>query len=263
MVAPKGETPRGARRAEATVRTRELPAVALLLVVISGLLFGLQYALFHNSQLMAMYTLQGLAFLPIEVLVVSLIIERMLSAHEKRDRQHKMNMVIGAFYSAVGRPLLQGLTALATDRAEVAARAAVGPDWAETQIAEAAAWARGRRFALRSDPEALEALRDLLEQHRELLLRLLENPMLLEHEAFTELLWAVFHLQEELSARPVLAASPPSDLEHLVADAERAYAHVVAQWLDYMIHLRRSYPFLFSFAARTNPLREGARVEVL
>jgi hypothetical protein len=115
---------------------------------------------------------------------------------------------------------------------------------------------------LRADVSTLEAVRDLLAHHREFLLRLLENPMLLEHEVFAELLWAVFHLQEELSARPDLPASPAPDLEHLVADAERAYAQVVAQWLDHMIHLRRSYPFLFSFAARTNPLREDARAEV-
>jgi hypothetical protein len=249
-------------RREDSVRTRELPAVALLLILASALLFWLHYAIFHDPHLIFAYGLHALAFLPIEVLVVTLIIDRLLSAREKQDRQHKMNMVIGAFYSAVGRPLLQALLDLETDRAAVAAQAAVAPDWSERQIQGAAAWARRHRFPLHSDLVGLGALRDLLAQHREFLLRLLENPILLEHEAFTELLWAVFHLEEELSARPDLQACPPSDLEHLVGDAERAYARVLAQWLDYMIHLRRSYPFLFSFAARTNPLREDARAEV-
>jgi hypothetical protein len=245
------------------VRTRELSAVALLLIVASALLFWLHYAIFHDPHLIFAYGLHALAFLPIEVLVVTLIIDRLLAARERQDRQHKMNMVIGAFYSAVGRSLLRSLLDLDTDRAAVAAHAAVAPDWSERRIEEAAAWARRHRFALHSDLGTFATLRDLLAQHREFLLRLLENPMLLEHEAFTELLWAVFHLEEELAARAALETSPPSDLEHLVGDAERAYAQVLAQWLEYMVHLRRRYPFLFSFAARANPLRGEARVEVV
>ena len=94
------------------------------------------------------------------------------------------------------------------------------------------------------------------------LLRLLENPMLLENEAFSDLLWSAFHLEQELSARKALQASPPSDLDHLAGDTERVYTHLLTQWLEYMIHLKHDYPFLFSFAARTNPLRPDARPEV-
>ena len=39
-------------------------------------------------------------------------------------------------------------------------------------------------------------------------------------------------------------------------------ARLIGQWLEYLIHLKRDYPYLFSFAARTNPLRPGARPEV-
>ena len=86
--------------------------------------------------------------------------------------------------------------------------------------------------------------------------------MLLENATFADLLWAVFHLEEELSAREVLEESSESDLEHLANDAERAYTNLLKQWLEYMIHLQDNYPFLFSFAARTNPLRPDARPEV-
>lgn len=243
------------------MRTREVPIVALLLGT-SAVLFVLHYAIFRDAHLIFVYGLHALAFLPIEVLVVSLIIDRLLSSREQQERQRKMNMVIGAFYSAVGAPLLQQLTELAVDRPAIAARAAVAPAWSESQLREAAAWARTSRFSLTSDLPALRAVRALLTEHREFLLRLLENPILLEHEAFSELLWAVFHLQEELGARTRVEALPPADLAHLQADAERAYGNLLAQWLDYMVHLRRSYPFLFSFAARTNPLREDAQAEV-
>ena len=48
----------------------------------------------------------------------------------------------------------------------------------------------------------LDELKLFLISKRNFLLMLLENPNLLEHDAFTDLLRAVFHLTEELGFRP-------------------------------------------------------------
>ncbi len=50
----------------------------------------------------------------------------------------------------------------------------------------------------------LTDLKRFLTDHRDFFLRLLENPNLLEHERFTDLLWAVFHLMDELSHRDTI-----------------------------------------------------------
>jgi len=66
-------------------------------------------------------------------------------------------------------------------------------------------------FYEKNDPEAiqfLETLRRVLVSERAFLLRLLENPNLLEQEAFTEQLRAVFHLADELQYRTDLAHLP-------------------------------------------------------
>ena len=55
---------------------------------------------------------------------------------------------------------------------------------------------------------------------------------------------------------------PESDYRHLARDAERVYGLVVPEWLDYMRYLKASYPYLFSFAMRTNPFEEQASVVV-
>ena len=102
-------------------------------------------------------------------------------------------------------------------------------------------------------PEALEALKALLVARRSFLLALLENPNLLEHESFTELLQAVFHLNEELELRKDLKTLPDSDRAHLKSDMERVYARLVDAWLDYMKYMKDRYPYLFSLAMRTNP----------
>jgi 2-oxo-4-hydroxy-4-carboxy--5-ureidoimidazoline (OHCU) decarboxylase len=55
------------------------------------------------------------------------------------------------------------------------------------------------------------------------MLRMLENPNLLEHDTFTDMLLAVFHVTEELIARETLNELPNSDVDHLTNDIDRAF----------------------------------------
>jgi len=108
----------------------------------------------------------------------------------------------------------------------------------------------------------LENVKNFLKEKRQFLLNLLENPNLLEHESFTNLLWAVFHLTEELTLRKSLNELPETDYQHLEGDMKRAYHLLIIEWLNYMKHLKIDYPYLFSLAVRTNPFDENASVEV-
>jgi hypothetical protein len=108
------------------------------------------------------------------------------------------------------------------------------------------------------DQVNLEDLRAFLLDKRALILSILKNPSLLEHESFTDLLRAVLHLTEELAQRHHLRSLPKSDYEHLSVDIKRAYILLVRQWLDYMKYLKDNYPYLFSLAMRTNPFDEEA-----
>lgn len=103
-----------------------------------------------------------------------------------------------------------------------------------------------------------EGLKKFLLNKRDFLLRLLENPNLLEHESFTELLRAVFHLTEELGARRSLEMLPDTDYRHLAGDSKRVYKQIVGQWIDYMKHIEGNYPYLFSLVLRMNPFDQSA-----
>ena len=54
------------------------------------------------------------------------------------------------------------------------------------------------------------------------LIRLLENPNLLEHESFTELLRAVFHVDEELRSRKKISNLSANVLKYISGDIKRA-----------------------------------------
>jgi len=94
------------------------------------------------------------------------------------------------------------------------------------------------------------------------MLNLLENPNLLEHESFTNLLWSVFHLTDELGHRVDIDHLPDNDYAHLTVDINRVYQLVLSQWIGHMRHLENDYPYLFSLAARTNPFTPDASVEI-
>jgi hypothetical protein len=239
-----------------TGRRRWLIWMAALLVLLAAALHLLHYAIFRDVHHIFIYLLGDVAFLPLEVLFVVIVIERVLTRHEKSLMLEKMNMPIGTFFSELGTALLGRLTQCVQNRDELRPYLAVGKDWTERDFRKAIAFVG--RFDYKADASLLDlgGLREDLVAHRDLLLSLLANPNLLEHEQFTDLLWAVFHLMEELCARRSLEGLPASDLEHLSGDVKRAYAHLTVQWLRYCRHLRTAYPYIFSIIVRTHPLRD-------
>jgi hypothetical protein len=74
---------------------------------------------------------------------------------------------------------------------------------------------------------------------------------------------ASFHLCEELQSRRIFSDLPVSDHQHLVIDIKRAYTLLVNEWLLYINHLRKNYPYYFSHAMRTNPFDQNASPVVL
>ena len=190
--------------------------------------------------------------------VIANATETVLEKRERDMRLKKLNMLIGVFFSETGLFLLASLAAADPELEHVRSALTVKDEWTEKDFNAVAALLKGRGYTLDAAKADLEGLRAFLLGKRDFLVRLLENPTLHEHESFTELLRAVFHLAEEFSYRPDLSRTPPSDVTHLAGDAKRVYGLLVAQWLDYMRFLKGHYPYLFSLALRTNPFDKNA-----
>lgn len=236
--------------------------LGLVLVAVSVCLYLAQIMIFHNTRDTFFYFLQDVAFIPIQVLLVTLILNQLLNVREKLAMLNKMNMVIGTFFSEVGTQLLKSFAALDENIGTIRHELVVKNDWQDSTFHEAARRAGSFDHRIRHAGSDLEELKAFLTSKRAFLLSLLENPNLLEHEKFTDMLWAVFHLTEELAVREELRQLPPADENHIAGDIKRAYALLILEWLAYMRHLKRDYPYLFSFAVRTNPFDPTASVIV-
>ncbi len=222
-------------------------------LLLSALFYLVQIDIFHTPRETFFYLFQDLAFVPIQVLLVTLIINQLLTVREKQALLKKMNMVIGVFFGEVGTLLLKRLYAFQPDDETVRKRLLFKDGWTGQHFITESKIFKEFNYHLEVNIDLLKELKVFLLGQRVFLLRLLENPSLLEHDSFTDLLWAVFHLTDELDCRETLTGLPANDLAHLAVDMKRALALLISEWLVYLKHLKEDYPYLFSLEVRKNP----------
>ena len=242
--------------------------IAILLILTALILYIAQYFLFHQPKTELFYFGIDLAFLPIEVLLVVLVIETAISQREMSVLLEKLNMVIGVFFSEVGTELLSEISKFDSKSKKISQILIINANWNNLDFIKVKNDITNRKYILKiqgDNPDTLKFLgetKEFLKDKRRFLLALMENPNLLEHETFTELLNAVFHLAEELEKRKNIKHLPLADYQHLKLDTERAYNILIYEWINYMEHLMNNYPYLFSLAMRTNPFDPNATVEI-
>jgi hypothetical protein len=225
-------------------------------LLLSVLLYGIDYLIFRDAHTLFLYLLSSLAFLPLEIFIVVFIIERIVDQNERKAKLQKLNMVLGAFFNDVGNQLLRGLLDNFNNKAEIAKHLNLANSWGKKEFQEASAYADKLKIEIDYKNMNLAELKVFFAKKREFLMTLLGNPSLLEHDHFTDLLWAVTHLDEELESRTSVENLPEADLKHLAGDIERLYGRLVVEWLDYIEHLHMNYPFLYSLVLRTHPFQE-------
>ena len=232
--------------------------LGLALLLLSALLYLMHYAIFEDAHHIYIYLLGDIAFLPVEVLLVTIIIQQLLNYREKKATLEKMNMVIGSFFSAVGTRLLTYFSDLDPELENIRKYLIVTNNWSDEEFTSVSKLLRNYDYNVEIKRVDLEGLRTSLISERDFLLRLLENPTLLEHEPFTELLRSVFHLTEELEMREQVTQLSDKDYEHISNDIKRAYTLLVQRWLSYVKYLKDNYPYFFSLVMRTNPFDQTA-----
>ena len=236
--------------------------LGLALIAASAGLYGLNYLIYRDVNYMGRLFLAQLGFLPVSVLLVTIILNQLMTQRARAGKLAKLNMVIGAFFSEVGTELLGRLAVADSALDEVRDQLVPTAKWQPADYAMAGKAAQTHSATIDLSSCDLNELKAMLVREKPFLLGLLGNQALLEHESFTELLWAVTHLAEELDARADFEDLPAADRIHLAGDVKRAFTLLTGQWLEYVRHLQLAYPYLFSLAVRLNPLDPSASVTV-
>jgi len=201
------------------------------------------------------FIFHALGILPVNLLLMTFIFNKLLTAHNKDEKKKKRDMLVGVFFSECGCKIVRMLAKMDANRHEL-----------NDCSHDLSFWEAPNHEAIRATFESYKSnfsatIEDLAEiqkslngQHR-YFLNLIDHPALNEHGAFSDLIWGLFHLEDELNHRPDLTKLPKSDIDHLAGDIARVYENILVQWVDHIVYLKNNYPYLFSLAIRTSPFK--------
>ena len=103
--------------------------LSIIFLLICGIVYYIHYLIFRDVHHIFIYMIGDLAFLPLEVFIVVLVIERILNRREKQAMLQKLNMVIGAFFSEIGNYLLSDLLRYFDNQSEISDNLNINDRW--------------------------------------------------------------------------------------------------------------------------------------
>lgn len=234
------------------VKRRELIVISLILVAASVFVYSINYLIFHDLNHIFLFMLSDLAFSFLEVIVVGLIIERVLTSREKRSVLYKLNMISGVFFSKVGTNLLGLLLIMFKNRSGICPCLSIGENWGHLEYTNA------RNVLINLDikpeyrPSDLQKIKDFLNQHYAFILEIITDPVVLEHEEGVELLWSVSRLSDELNSIIVGDKNSLATEKIVIEEAKMLYRMLAIEWLDYMEFVQHKYPLYYKTLLHTN-----------
>lgn len=231
--------------------------LGILLVSVSISIYLTQIFLFNDTKTTIFYFFQDMAFVPLQVLLVTLILDGILSKREKKLKVKRVNLLVNAFYVELGIELIKNLSVFILNFEDLKSEINQKVDWKKIKKHKIQKEFVKFQYKVDSRKGNLELLKSYLMNKKSFLLSLFENPNLMEHDVFTDMLWAIYHIADELNNREDLRDLPEKDMQHLSGDIERAFKLLVSEWTYYMDHLNKEYPYLYSLAVRRNPFSEN------
>lgn len=239
----------------------------ILLIITSALLYLFAYLALGEPHKVIFYIVIDLAFIPLDVLIVVLVIEGIIDKKEKENIIEKLDMILGVFFSEVGDNLLETFSK-ANECCVIIDDLKHAEKWTDKDFNRAYKYLKnnGIKFQPNIPDEEkkvfINNLRSFLHLKRDFLIRLVENPNLLEKDSFSGLILDIFHLHDELELRTNLDKVSSADFNHIMNDIDRVYSRLTYEWIVYLQYLNKNYTYLSSIAIRKNPFNPEAEVYI-
>lgn len=242
--------------------------LAIVLIIISIVLYSGAYFVFNEPEKVIFYIVIDLAFIPLDILIVVLVIEGIIERKEREALIEKLDMILGAFFSEIGNDLLAEFSKVNSESYEIISKIKEIDNWDKKEFEYAYDYLKKNGITFKPNipdnkkKEFILNLKNLIQGKRMFLIDLLQNPNFLEKASFSNLLLSIFHLEEELELRTDLNKITEKDFEHLIGDIDRVYCRLTYEWISYLEYLNKHYPYMSSIIKRTNPFDPDKEVYV-
>ena len=218
--------------------------VSFILILLSFIMFLFHYLIFGQLENTIYYSFMSLCFIPINILAVTLVFEKLVERRARLERLNKLNMLVGLFFSDIGFTLLKLIVA-GDENIHV-----LDLDFTDLKSCETKLKSHNHQVVFENINYS--ELKELVIGARDILSSLISNESILEHETFADLLMSLMHLRDEIIFIKYTELTP-DDCSHLKGDLTRVYENLTYQWINYLSHLRQFYPYQYSGAIKFNP----------
>ncbi|EGT3617275.1 hypothetical protein FHH43_13770 [Clostridium perfringens] len=231
---------------------KEFLVIGIGLIGLSLFLHYVHYLIFQDLHHTLIFLFADIAFIPMEVFFTTLVIDKLLEKREKEHLKDKLSMLIGVFFSELGTDILNTFVHADNGTDLIAKEAIVTKEWNRNDFKNLEKLVNEYDYKVDIKKIDLIALEKKLNTQKDLIINLITNPMLIEHEEFSDMLMSILHLREELSSR-CCHELEVYEIQHLEIDINVAYKYLVFEWVQYMKQLKLNYPQLFLKALINNP----------
>lgn len=230
--------------------------IGLGLIILSIVLHYVHVLMFKDIHHTMIFLVADIAFVPLEVFFVTMVLDRILEKREKAHMIEKLNMLVRLFYTKVGQDLLNIFVSSDAGIQNVRKACEIDMKTYEMDFRSAENAIEDHEHEVDMAKIDLNHLKSVLDDQENFLVNMISSPVLVEYDTFSDLLLSLFHLREELNMKLI----PENQLdmkahhvEHLKVDINRAYRHLALEWVNYMKYLKDHYPFLYVTAITKNP----------
>lgn len=214
--------------------------VIIILFVTSIVVYGLQMLIFKDPKTTGFYFLQDVAFMPLTIVIATVMIGAIFEEHDKKERIERTKMLTSAFFTEVGEELLQLLVEASDSYKQMTDLFDDVPDEAELKM-----HIKDMKLHVKLTSERAIELRNTLDVHYMFITINASNPALLEHEKYTDMLWSIYHLRDELKMRD-LDRMTKEERKHLEIDATRVLNNLLINWVSHVRYVQKEYPYFYA-----------------
>lgn len=225
----------------------------LLLLCASALLYAIHYLIFRDLHHLAIFGLHELAFVPLEVILVTLGLDQLVEKTHREEARSKVSIIETLYFNESGGTMLRYLTSFDPDAARLRELLQVTQDWHSSDFRQAIRQLKSYPFLLDLDRIDFFGLHYHLSQRHEYYRSMLENPALTQSEAFTEMIMKIYLLWEELDGRTNLYQLPEKDRSYLAELLHEIYRELTEYWLDNVYNHSIHNRFRLHRAVESNP----------
>lgn len=224
------------------------------LFVMSAVLYAIQLGIFSDPNSTLFYMLQDWAFLPVQIALVTIVVGTIINEKEKSERLSKTIIIASAFFHDFGCQLLHEVIHT-LDRESEIPDLNIDESWEEKDFCRALKEIRDWNPVMSVNSINLMKLKHVLQERRLSILVISSNPVLLDHEDFSDMLMNIFHMSDELNARDDFENMSDAERTHLNTDMGRLFIALSINWMCHMQHMQSEYPALYLLEARNSPFK--------